>query len=233
MAAKASWHCHRMYCFTLLVCVARTTPTRPIATRSARSVWAGRELKNIANINKRPEKKSKTCDMPRVRRDHPRCRRATWFGVCGHARDFIARLGFHRNPFRRFGDIRSRNLPIPITLASAWLLAFTVYKPLFFSRNRLKLNSTTRTRTQTRHGPDMDPTGPASTRTDFFAAKLRWVRAGPVGSVQWNLAITKLSRLGTCRPKVTLFKRSRSEKHTHTHTQQTNRFTRTITAVSQ
>jgi len=156
MAAKASWHCHRMYCFTLLVCVARTTPTRPIATRSACSVWAGRELKNIANINKRREKKSKTCDMPRVRRDHPRCRRATWFGVCGHTRDFIARLGFHRNPFRRFGDTRSRNLPIPITLASAWLLAFTVYKPLFFSRSRLKLNSTTRTR----HGPDRTRTDP-------------------------------------------------------------------------
>jgi len=30
--------------------------------------------------------------------------------------------------------------------------------------------------TRTRHGPDR-------TRTDFFAAKLRWVRAGPVGSV--------------------------------------------------
>ena len=28
-----------------------------------------------------------------------------------------------------------------------------------------------------------DPTGPARIRTDFFAAKLRWVRAGPVGSV--------------------------------------------------
>ena len=28
-----------------------------------------------------------------------------------------------------------------------------------------------------------DPTGPARTRTDFFAAKLRWVRAGPVGPV--------------------------------------------------
>ena len=37
--------------------------------------------------------------------------------------------------------------------------------------------------TRTRHGPDTDPTGPARTRTDFFAAKLRWVRAGPVGSV--------------------------------------------------
>ena len=35
-----------------------------------------------------------------------------------------------------------------------------------------ELNSTTRTR----HGPDR-------TRTDFFASKLRWVRAGPVGSV--------------------------------------------------
>ena len=33
-----------------------------------------------------------------------------------------------------------------------------------------ELNSTT----QTRHGP----TGPALTRTDFFAAKLRWVRVG-------------------------------------------------------
>jgi len=42
-----------------------------------------------------------------------------------------------------------------------------------------ELNSTTRTR----HGPDTDPTGPARTPTDFFAAKLRWVRAGPVGSV--------------------------------------------------
>ena len=147
MAAKASWHCHRMDCFTLLVCVARTTPTRPIATRAARSMWAGRELKNIANINKRREKKSKTCDMPRVRRDHPRCRRATWFGVCGHTRDLIARLGFHRNPFRRFRDTRSRNLPIPVTLASAWLLAFTVYKPLFFSRSRL------------RHSADLAPAG--------------------------------------------------------------------------
>ena len=33
-----------------------------------------------------------------------------------------------------------------------------------------------------------DPTGPARTRTDFFAAKLRWVRAGrrqsPCGSVR-------------------------------------------------
>jgi len=26
------------------------------------------------------------------------------------------------------------------------------------------------------------PTGPDRTRTDFFAAKLRWVRAGPVAS---------------------------------------------------
>ena len=42
-----------------------------------------------------------------------------------------------------------------------------------------ELNSTTRTR----HGPDTDPTGPARTRTDFFAAKLCWVRAGPVGFV--------------------------------------------------
>ena len=42
-----------------------------------------------------------------------------------------------------------------------------------------ELNSTTRTR----HGPDQtrpDSHGPART---FFAAKLRWVRAGPVGSV--------------------------------------------------
>ena len=39
-----------------------------------------------------------------------------------------------------------------------------------------ELNSTTRTR----NGPDTGPTGPART---FFAAKLRWVRAGPVGSV--------------------------------------------------
>jgi len=30
------------------------------------------------------------------------------------------------------------------------------------------------------HYTDTDPTGPART---FFAAKLRWVRAGPVGSV--------------------------------------------------
>ena len=30
---------------------------------------------------------------------------------------------------------------------------------------------------------DTDPTGPARIRTDFFAAKLRWVRAGPVGPV--------------------------------------------------
>jgi len=36
-----------------------------------------------------------------------------------------------------------------------------------------ELNSTTRAR----HGPDTD------TDTDFFAAKLRWVRAGPFGSV--------------------------------------------------
>jgi len=42
-----------------------------------------------------------------------------------------------------------------------------------------ELNSTTRTR----HGPDRtrpDPHGPART---FFVAKLRWVRAGPVGPV--------------------------------------------------
>ena len=66
-----------------------------------------------------------------------------------------------------------------------------------------ELNSTTRTRTRTGHGPDTDKVrarcrvgakfhytdpirtrhGPDRTRTDFFAAKLRWVRAGPVGSV--------------------------------------------------
>jgi len=42
----------------------------------------------------------------------------------------------------------------------------------------LELNSTTRTRT--RHGPDRTRTDPHGL---FFAAKLRWVRAGPVGSV--------------------------------------------------
>ena len=61
-----------------------------------------------------------------------------------------------------------------------------------------ELNSTTRTRTRTRHGPDTDKvrarcrvrakfhyTDPTRTRPDphgsartFFAAKLRWVRAG-------------------------------------------------------
>ena len=57
--------------------------------------------------------------------------------------------------------------------------------------------------TRTRHGPDR-------TRTDFFAAKLRWVRAGPVGSVQWNLARTRqrartLSVSGPCRVRVVEF----------------------------
>ena len=56
-----------------------------------------------------------------------------------------------------------------------------------------ELNSTTRTR----HGP---------ART-FFAAKLRWVRAGPVGSVSWNLARTRqrartLSVSGPCPVRV-------------------------------
>jgi len=66
-----------------------------------------------------------------------------------------------------------------------------------------ELNSTTRTRTPTRHGPDTDKvrarcrvrakfhyTDPTRTRRDphgpartFFAAKLRWVSAGPVGFV--------------------------------------------------
>ena len=59
--------------------------------------------------------------------------------------------------------------------------------------------------TLTRHGPDTDkvrarcrvrakfhytdPTGPARTRTDFFAAKLRWVRAGPFGSVSMSVSV--------------------------------------------
>ena len=36
------------------------------------------------------------------------------------------------------------------------------------------------------HGPDTDPTGPARTRADFFAAKLRWVRAGRRQSPRWS-----------------------------------------------
>ena len=72
-----------------------------------------------------------------------------------------------------------------------------------------ELNSTTRTR----HGPDR-------TRTDFFAAKLRWVRAGPVGPVSWNLARTRqrartLSVSGPCRVRVVEFshKRTRLLRH--------------------
>ena len=49
-------------------------------------------------------------------------------------------------------------------------------------RVRAKFHYTDQTRTRP------DPHGPALT---FFAAKLRWVRAGPVGSVWWNLAFTR------------------------------------------
>ena len=84
----------------------------------------------------------------------------------------------------------------------------------------LELNSTTRTRTRTRHGPDTDivrarcrvrakfhytdPTGPDRTRTDFFAAKLRWVRAGlrqsPCGSVR-----VRAGQVGSGRTRVVEF----------------------------
>ena len=66
---------------------------------------------------KRSPKKTKTCDMSRVRRDHPRCRSATWICMSGHTRDLVIYSRFHRNLFRCFGATGGRSLAFPITLA--------------------------------------------------------------------------------------------------------------------
>ena len=55
--------------------------------------------------------------MSRVRRDHPRCRSATWICMSGHTRDLVIYSRFHRNLFRCFGAIGGRSLAFPITLA--------------------------------------------------------------------------------------------------------------------
>ena len=55
--------------------------------------------------------------MSRVRRDHPRCRSATWICMSGHTRDLVIYSRFHRNLFRCFGATGGRSLAFPITLA--------------------------------------------------------------------------------------------------------------------
>ena len=41
--------------------------------------------------------------MSRVRRDHLRCRSATWISMCGYTRDVVIYSRFHRNPLMTFG----------------------------------------------------------------------------------------------------------------------------------
>jgi len=165
MAAKASWHCHPMDCFTLLVCVARTTPTRPIATRSARSVWAGRELKNIANINKRPEKKIQN----------------VWHATCSP-----------RPPTLSPRHVVWRVWSHPRLNCASWVSSKSVqevrrYKESKFAHSRY--------------------TG-IGMAAGFYSvqAVILFPQSFTTHQQTWHLH----------RPKVTLFKRSRSEKNTHT-----------------
>jgi len=71
--------------------------------------------------------------MSRVRRDHPRCRSAMWFCMCGHTPDVVIYSKFQWNPFRGLGAHEGRNLPIPITLAIGF------YNSLHYRASRDKL----------------------------------------------------------------------------------------------
>jgi len=57
----------------------------------------------------------------RVRRDHPRCRNATWICMCGHTSPPLPNVYFmfHRNPFMEVLEPQGggENCPMPITLA--------------------------------------------------------------------------------------------------------------------
>jgi len=63
--------------------------------------------------------------MSRVRRNHPRCRSATWICMCCHTRDVVIHSRFHQNPLRDFGATGGRNLPFPITLVIGFTTACT------------------------------------------------------------------------------------------------------------
>ena len=77
--------------------------TRQMMYRSLKSV-CGRWRSAIPSIKKEEKvaQETKTCDMSRVCRDHPRCHRATWICMCCHTRHIVIyilrftkiRLGF-------------------------------------------------------------------------------------------------------------------------------------------
>jgi len=56
-----------------------------------------------------------------IRRDHPRCRSATWICMCCHTRDIVMYSRFHQNLFCGFGAMGVKICPFPLL----WLLAFT------------------------------------------------------------------------------------------------------------
>ena len=102
--------------------------TRHMTYRSSTSVY-GRWRSAIPSIKKkrkkekRSPKKPKHCDMSHVRRDHPRCRSATWICMCCHTRDMVGFIKIRSGVLEPRGD---EICPFPLF----WLLAFKTACPV-------------------------------------------------------------------------------------------------------
>jgi len=82
-------------------------PIHQMTCRSSKSVYR-RQRSAIPRIKKESKKVKKSTKKPKhvtshVRRDHPRCRSATWICVYGHTSDLVIYSRFHENPFSGFG----------------------------------------------------------------------------------------------------------------------------------
>jgi len=72
------------------------------------------------------ETKTKTCDMSRVLRDHPRCRSATWICMYGHTSDIVIYSRFHQNLFGGFGATGTQFALFRYFGYKSWYIGFYV-----------------------------------------------------------------------------------------------------------
>ena len=79
------------------------TSVRVYTSKSVYERWRSAIPRIKNEKGKRLTKKPKRNRSP-IRRDHPRCRSATWICMCRHTRDVVIHSRFHQNPFRGFAE---------------------------------------------------------------------------------------------------------------------------------